>query len=261
MLIHGGRMSSGTRWTDLTLWLVLDELDQFVAVDHLARREGEVAPRREGLGVHDAQPPLLEVVHQVAHSLRKARAPRLDCPAQCDRICDEQQRRTHRVHELAEVELQVLPLRRAQVLSLARLAQQPVRGEEVEFLERAKNRVALPLGRGEALVRAAGSRRLGPRQPAPALPCLVPGVHRRLPLPQIEVGGGHRALGSADGPQPDGAQGPGDLRPVHRNDLAQRVRAKRIVGGAQDRSQDRVLGRHVTELLQAASELIGRHLP
>ena len=62
---------------------------------------------------------------------------------------------THRVHELAEVELQVLPLRRAQVLSLARLAQQPVRGEEVEFLQRAIDRVALPLGRGEALVRAA----------------------------------------------------------------------------------------------------------
>ena len=62
---------------------------------------------------------------------------------------------THRVHELAEVELQVLPLRRAQVLSLARLAQQPVRGEEVELLQRAIDGVALPLGRGEALVRAA----------------------------------------------------------------------------------------------------------
>ena len=62
---------------------------------------------------------------------------------------------THRVHELAEVEIQVLLLRRAQVLSLARLAQQPVRGEEVELLQRAIDRVALPLGRGEALVRAA----------------------------------------------------------------------------------------------------------
>ena len=139
----------------LTFWLILDELDQLIAVDHLARREGEVAPRREDFGLHDAQPPLLEVVHQVAHSLRKARAPRLDCTAQCDRICDEQQRRTHRVHELAEVEIQVLPLRRAQVLSLTHLEQQPVRGEEVELLQRAIERVALPLGRGEALVRAA----------------------------------------------------------------------------------------------------------
>ncbi len=70
----------------LTLWLVLDELDQLVAVDHFAWREREVAPRCEGLGVHDAQPALLEVVHQVAHSFRKARAARLDRPAQGDRI-------------------------------------------------------------------------------------------------------------------------------------------------------------------------------
>ncbi len=70
----------------LTLWLVLDELDQFVAVDHLARREGEVAPRCEGLGVHHAQPALLEVAHQISRSLHKARAARLDRPAQCDRI-------------------------------------------------------------------------------------------------------------------------------------------------------------------------------
>ena len=165
---------------------------------------------------------------------------------------------THRVHELAEVEIQVLLLRRAQVLSLARLAQQPVRGEEVELLQRAIDRVVLPLGRGEALVRAARSRRLGPCQPAQSLPCLVPGVHRSLHLPHIEIGGGgHRPLGSADGPQPDRAQCPGDLRPVHRDNLAQRVRVERVISRAQDRVQDRVLGRHLAELPQAASKLIG----
>ena len=62
---------------------------------------------------------------------------------------------THRVDELAEVEIQMLPLRRVRSVSLARLAQQPVRGEEVELLQRAINRVVLPLRRGEALVRAA----------------------------------------------------------------------------------------------------------
>ena len=99
--------------------------------------------------------PCLEVVHQVAHALGQARAARLDRPAQCDRIGGEQQRGTCRVHELAQVELQALPLRRAQVRDLARLAQQPVGGEQVEFLQRAIDGVALPFGRGEALVRAA----------------------------------------------------------------------------------------------------------
>ena len=156
----------------------------------------------------------------------------------------------------------MLLLRRAQVLSLARLAQQPVRGEEVELLQRAIDRVVLPLGRGEALVRAARSRRLGPCQPAQSPPCLVPGVHRSLHLPHIEIGGGGgRSLWSADGPQPDRPQCPGDLRPVHRDNLAQRVRVEHVIGRAQDRVQDRVLGRHLAELLQTANELIGRHLP
>ena len=73
---------------------------------------------------------------------------------------------THRVHELAEVEIQVLLLRRAQVLSLARLAQQPVRGEEEELLQRAIDRVALPAtGAAKRLStppEAAGSGRANP---------------------------------------------------------------------------------------------------
>ena len=157
---------------------------------------------------------------------------------------------THRVDELAEVEVQVLSLRRAQVLSLARLAEQPVRGEEVELLQRAIDGVVPPLKRGEALIRAAWSRRLGPRQPGPAPPCLVPGVHQDLPLLHIEIGGGaHRLFRAADGPQPERAQRPGDLRPVHRDNLAQRVRVERLIGRAQDRAEDRVLGRRFADLL------------
>ena len=169
---------------------------------------------------------------------------------------------THRVDELAEVEFQVLPLRRAQVLGLARLAQQQIRGEEVELLQRAIDGVVLPLRRGEPLVRAAWSRRLGRRQPAPAPPRLVPGVHQGLPLLHIEIGGGgHRLVGSADGPEPDRAQRPGDLRPVDRDNLAQRVRVQRGIGRVQDRAKDRVLGCGLANLLQAGGELIGRHLP
>jgi hypothetical protein len=58
------------------------------------------------------------------------------------------------------------------------------------------------------------------------------------------------------------AQRPGNLRPIHRNDLAQRIGVERLFGC----TEDRVLGQHLAELPhatleQATGHFIRRHLP
>ena len=148
----------------LGLRRVLDQLDQAVAEHHLARRDGEVAPRRERVGVDHGQPPLLEVAQEVARPVGDAGAAGLHRPAQRRRVGEQQERRAGRVDELLQVEAQPLALGGLEVLGLA-LLQQEVRGEQVQVLERAVDRVGVPFRGVEPLVlraRRAGLRRVPP---------------------------------------------------------------------------------------------------
>ena len=135
----------------LGLRRVLDQLDQPIAVDHLARRDGEVAPRRERLGVDHGQAALLEVVQEVARPVGEAGAAGLHRPAQRCRVGKEQQRRAGRVDELLQMEAQPLALGGLEILGLA-LLQEEVRRQQVQVLERAVDRVGMPFRGVEPLV-------------------------------------------------------------------------------------------------------------
>jgi hypothetical protein len=121
----------------------------------------------------------------------------------------------------------------------------------------------MPLRSREALVAICWSRwDVGSRQPQPALPCLVPDVRRGLPQPHVQIHDGrHGLVGAGEGVQPNCAERTDDLGPVQWDDLAKRVRVKRLLG----RVQDRILGQHLAKLPhptveQAAAELAGQHL-
>ena len=236
---------------------VLDQLDQPVAVDHLARRQGEVAARREGRQVDDAETAFLQVVQQVARPVGEAGPAGLHGPAQGGGIGHQQQRRAHGVDELAQVEVQALPLRLVHALDLA-LLQQPVRGQQVQLLEGAVDRVVVPFRRREPLV-GRGRRRslglVGAGHAPPALARLVPGVDGGAPERQVQLRDrGHGLLGLSQRVQPDGAQRPRDLRPIDRHDLAQRIGVPHLVDGA----QEWVLGEDVVELLHATGQHVAR---
>ena len=80
-------------------------------MDHLARRQRQIAARRERRDIDHAQPALFGVVQQVANAVRDTRTAGLDRSTQRRRIGDQQQRRTHCIDELAEMEVEALPFR------------------------------------------------------------------------------------------------------------------------------------------------------
>ena len=244
--------------------LVLDQLDQAVAVDHLARRHGHVAARREGRGIDHGETALLQVAQQVLRPGGEAGSSRLHGFAQCRRIGQQQQGRAHGGDELLEVEIEALPLGITAGFDRLAVLEQPVRGQQVHLLEGPVDRVLVPFRGREALVAAllrVGRRRFG--EAPPALAGLVPVGDRRLPEPGVEFGRRAQAgAGAGQRANPDGAQRAGDLRPVHRHDLAHRVGVPHLV----DRAQQRVAGQDLVELpasggQHVAGEIVRRHLP
>jgi hypothetical protein len=80
---------------------------------------------------------------------------------------------------------------------------------------------------------------------------------RRLPQPRVEIDDGcYRFVGSVERAEPNRAQGPDNLCPVHRDELAQRVGVERLL----DRAQERVVHQHLAKLPHAAPEKAARHL-
>ena len=245
---------------------VLDQLDQPVAVDHLARRHGEVATRREGRQIDDAETAFLQVAQQVRRPIGEA-GPRSPWPAQGVGIRHQQQRRAHGIDELAQVEVQALPLRLIHALDFAPF-QQPIRGEQVQLLEGAVDRVVAPFPRSRTACRTgpAPFPWTGQCRPCPpALARLVPDVH----------GGARERLMYRSGPrpwpsrafqgvQPDGAQRTSDLRPIGsgttlRSGLAFQPPGRWSPGSGLGDGE-------VVELLHATGqqivdEVVGRYLP
>ena len=184
MLIQGGRISSGTSWTVSVVRRVLDQLDQLVAVDHLARREREVAPRREGRGVDHAEPALLQVARAGCARRRRGWRRRSRRPGAARRGwtaaagSGSWHRRTG-----CRWKSQPLPLGRRRCPSASACAQQPVGGEQVDFLQRPVGRVGVPLRRREPLVAAA---RLGLRRRCRAGPSSAPAASFQASTAEVQ---------------------------------------------------------------------------
>ena len=134
---------------------------------------------------------------------------------------------------------QPLALGGLEILGLA-LLQEEVRGQQVHVLERAVDRVGMPFRGVEPLVAGA---------PGPGCDVALASPHQRAAASfqastadfticrfSSAIAGSARP-GSAMPPQPDGAQGAHDLRPVDRDHLMQRVGVPRPI----DRAQHRVL--------------------
>src|SRR5829696_272301 len=223
--VDPGRDKEYRRLVDLLcLRLVLDELDELVAVDDPARRYGDVLAELEGRGVGHAEATLSEVGEQVSRPLGETRPPRLGDASEGGGVGEQEVYRRHRVHELLEVELEAPLLLVVLAIGLLCLLQEILRGEQVRLLERLVEGVALPLGLDEALVRLTLLFFLLPRQAPEAGRCVVPHLHRGLKEAPIVLSrplrGARRISHRA---RPQRLQGARDLHPVDRQHVLQGV--------------------------------------
>ena len=111
--------------------LVLDQLYELVAIDDLARRDGQVLSRLEGVGVGHAHAAFLQVREQVAGAFGEADSPGLEGPLERRRVGQQIVDRGHGVYELLEVELEAPLLGGVLPIGLLRLIEQILRGEQV----------------------------------------------------------------------------------------------------------------------------------
>ena len=112
MLIHGGTIRKGFLYWSGRGRVVLDELEQFVLEDYLARRRGDVLAHFEGRGVGHADAQLavagLDVVQQVVEALDQVLAVALDGFAEDFRIGQGEVGRRQRVDVLTGEEVDLL---------------------------------------------------------------------------------------------------------------------------------------------------------
>src|SRR5215204_1139990 len=109
--------------------LVLDQLYELVAVDDLARCDGQVLPRLERVGVSHAHAAFLQVREQVAGALGEADPPGLESPLEGRGVGQQIIDGSHGVYELLEVELETTLLGSVLTIGLLRLIEQILRGE------------------------------------------------------------------------------------------------------------------------------------
>ena len=107
-MIQAGTISTGSGRTLRGRRRVLDELDQPVAIDHLARRHRDVAADHEILGADrllaaDRALPVLDAVLRAAHEVHAAVARRVRC--RTSGIGQQEVRRREHVEHLARGEL------------------------------------------------------------------------------------------------------------------------------------------------------------
>ncbi len=139
----------------------------------------------------------MEIGHEVAGTRRDTGAAGLDRLVKGGRVGQQDQGGAHRIHELAQVKVDALPLGLVHVGRVA-LLQQPVRGEQIDLLESAVDGVRVPLGCGEPLVSCGDSRpfrRSQVRNAQPALTGFLPDIERRAPHVLVQVDRGSGGLG------------------------------------------------------------------
>ena len=172
---------------------VLDELEEFVLEDHLARRRRQVLAEleRRDVGLARKQQALAgrDIVGEHPHSLHEVLSIASRGDLQNLGVGEDEVRGRKRIVDLPQIEARLLP--RA-VVDAVRLVDQllgPVRGGEVELLQRGEHRVLVPLQVGEAAVVGIPARRTGGADGA--LPdCEVAREEARLRLHQTRRVGG-----------------------------------------------------------------------
>ena len=190
---------------------VLDQLDQPVAVHHLARRHapGCGPARRPSRPPCRAGPPSDRPAGCARPSARLA-PPVSMARRSAAGLDSQQQGRAHGVDELPQVEIAAAAAR-PHPCRLRRLAllQQPVRGQQVHLLEGPVDRVVLPFRGREALVAALrrlgrGGARPGPTSAGrPGSSASIAGCQSLALSSAAEAQAG---AGRAQRAQPDGAQ-------------------------------------------------------
>src|SRR5215210_3715480 len=235
--VNPGRQEYYGRLVDLLgRGLVLDELDEIVAVDDLARRHGDVLAELEGRGIRHAEAPLFEVSEQVPRSFREARSSGLGDAPEGRGVGEQEVDRRHRVHELPEVEPEPPLLLVVLAVCLLGLVHQVLGGEQIRLLERLVVGVALPLGLGEALVRPALLFLLLLRQAPEPGSSVAPYLHCGLEEALVVLGRPpHRAGRVAQLAHPQRLQGACDLSPVDRQHVLHGVGVPQPLHGLQQR--------------------------
>jgi hypothetical protein len=169
---------------------VLDQLDQVVLVDHLARRHRDVLADLEGLGVGhpDLQPAVapVQVVQQVPQPLDQVLAARLHGRAQHLGVGHDEVGRRHGVDELARVEIDLLGGLVVQALDLLNGGLDPARAQQIGLLDEVEDVVLVPGGVGKAPVVALGLERGFARTADQALRGGLPELH--VVLPEVHLG-------------------------------------------------------------------------
>ena len=139
---------------------VLDELDDVVLEDDLARRGRDVAADLEGLdvGLADLQDiaRLLHVVDEVGHALHEVLAAGAQRLAQHHGIGEGKIRGRQRACQLLEVELGALARALVEALGIVEHVLEPARGDEIGLLPEVEVGVAAPLRIVEAIVAGLG---------------------------------------------------------------------------------------------------------
>ena len=127
---------------------VLDQLDQIVLVDDLARRRRDVLAdlERRHVGHADMQPALaaLEIVEQVLQPVQQVLAAAFDRRAQHLGIGHHEIRRRQRVDELARIEIDLARGALVEPFDLLDRALHPARGQQIALLDEVEQRVVAP---------------------------------------------------------------------------------------------------------------------
>ena len=221
VLVDPGRDYEHRDFVDLLgLGLVLDQLYKFVAMNYFTGGYREVLSGLEGRVVGHAELALFEVFGQVAGAIGQALAASLHRAAQGFGVGDEEVHRGHRVHELLEVELELLFLFGVVAVCFFCFFEQVFGGEQVHLFQGLVVGVLVPLPGAEAVVALAGLDLLfllgGGEAPRPG-DSGAPGFHSRGHETGVVFGGYlHSALGVGHLAHPEGLERTGDLRPIYR---------------------------------------------
>jgi len=171
VLVDPGRAAQQRHVVDLAgLRLVLQDLDEVAAVDHLRRGGGEVAADLERRHVDLARPAVVvqHVVDEVAGAVGEAATAGVQRLLEHRRVGDREVRRRERVGDEAQRQLRLAGLHRVEVGD-AQQVQAVLAGGEVRLAQRPERGVALPGGVEEPLVLRVDRHRAVRRLPGEAV--------------------------------------------------------------------------------------------
>ena len=141
---------------------ILDELHQFVLIDHLARGERQVGTdfKTRGIGLSDPKIAAagLNVLRQHVHSTHEVFGIRGQGLAQQLRIGEHEVRGRNRIRNLPHIEFGLVALARVEPAGVRHQLVGPVGGQQIGLLEKIEELIGRPFGIGKAFVARIGLR-------------------------------------------------------------------------------------------------------